>query len=328
VDAVSPWSVSAVYLLKRHPGSLLETVPSNMGHRFWQSSNDQVPASTAECGQRLAQQGLHHPPNSYIHSPAQMTQVYQEHDMTTSTSFQMSAPDTGYGIEQAHILPATPQVSQVGSIYGCPYVTFMTPLAYQQQQQQSSKLERFHEGFAYDHLDVHQMHASGSGKSVHAPTKMSSHCHHDSMQSRAHAYNSILSPTHSPPGNSGLSVQVHHHRLLDRSLQSMSHWSGYEHGVAAVEEQDPRSVVGQPGMPEPAAKPKGLKIKFSPEDDVLLVRLKETKNLTWKQIADFFPGRSSGTLQVRYCTRLKAKRMVWTEDMVGRWSFLEVDIAC
>jgi hypothetical protein len=27
--------------------------------------------------------------------------------------------------------------------------------------------------------------------------------------------------------------------------------------------------------------------------------------LAWKQIAEFFPGRSSGTLQVRYCTKLK-----------------------
>ena len=70
-------------------------------------------------------------------------------------------------------------------------------------------------------------------------------------------------------------------------------------------------------MPDPAAKPKGPKLKFTPEDDSLLIELKETKNLTWKQIADFFPGRSSGTLQVRYCTKLKAKTMVWTDDMVS-----------
>jgi hypothetical protein len=40
--------------------------------------------------------------------------------------------------------------------------------------------------------------------------------------------------------------------------------------------------------------------------------------LTWKQIADFFPGRSSGTLQVRYCTKLKAKTTVWTDEMVQK----------
>jgi hypothetical protein len=80
----------------------------------------------------------------------------------------------------------------------------------------------------------------------------------------------------------------------------------------------PPSVVGQEGMPPPAQRPRGPKLKFTPEDDQLLVDLKEKKNLTWKQIADFFPGRSSGTLQVRYCTKLKAKTTVWTDEMVSR----------
>jgi hypothetical protein len=70
-------------------------------------------------------------------------------------------------------------------------------------------------------------------------------------------------------------------------------------------------------MPEPAPRPKGPKLKFTTEDDQLLIELKEQKNLTWKQIADFFPGRSSGTLQVRYCTKLKAKTKQWNEDMVS-----------
>lgn len=69
-------------------------------------------------------------------------------------------------------------------------------------------------------------------------------------------------------------------------------------------------------MPDPAPRPRGPKLKFTPEEDALLVELKENKNLTWKQIADFFPGRTSGTLQVRYCTKLKAKDTVWTDDMV------------
>ncbi len=75
-------------------------------------------------------------------------------------------------------------------------------------------------------------------------------------------------------------------------------------------------MIGQEGMPAPAPRPRGPKLKFTPEDDQLLVDLKEKKNLTWKQIADFFPGRSSGTLQVRYCTKLKAKATVWTDEMV------------
>lgn len=76
------------------------------------------------------------------------------------------------------------------------------------------------------------------------------------------------------------------------------------------------SLVGQEGMPAPAARPKGPKLKFTPEEDAKLVDLKENKNMTWKQIADFFPGRTSGTLQVRYCTKLKAKQTVWTDDTV------------
>lgn len=78
------------------------------------------------------------------------------------------------------------------------------------------------------------------------------------------------------------------------------------------------SVVGMEGMPAPAARPRGPKLKFTPEDDQLLVDLKENKSLTWKQIAEFFPGRSSGTLQVRYCTKLKAKTTQWTEETIQK----------
>ena len=82
-----------------------------------------------------------------------------------------------------------------------------------------------------------------------------------------------------------------------------------------------QNVVGQDGMPSPAPKPKGPKLKFTSEDDALLVELKETKSLTWKQIADFFPGRSSGTLQVRYCTKLKAKTTAWSDELVSLFGF-------
>lgn len=101
----------------------------------------------------------------------------------------------------------------------------------------------------------------------------------------------------------------HHHRLPDS--EPSSNMMRREEGGGAP------SVVGQEGMPEPAPRPKGPKLKFTTEDDQLLIELKEQKNLTWKQIADFFPGRSSGTLQVRYCTKLKAKTKEWNEDMVS-----------
>lgn len=102
----------------------------------------------------------------------------------------------------------------------------------------------------------------------------------------------------------------HHHRLPDSSPPSKL--MRREDGGGGAP-----SVVGQAGMPSPAPRPRGPKLKFTPEDDQLLIDLKEHKNLTWKQIADFFPGRSSGTLQVRYCTKLKAKTTQWTEETVS-----------
>jgi hypothetical protein len=123
---------------------------------------------------------------------------------------------------------------------------------------------------------------------------------------------------HSSSAHLRLSTQGHHHhRLSNHHPPSKLCRTGYSDGVYYAEEQNPLSVVGQPGMPQPAAKPKGPKYKFTPADDTLLLELKETKGLMWKQIESFFPGRSSGTLQVRYCTKLKTKSTVWTEDMVN-----------
>ncbi|KAK3692021.1 hypothetical protein B0T22DRAFT_502840 [Podospora appendiculata] len=103
----------------------------------------------------------------------------------------------------------------------------------------------------------------------------------------------------------------HHHRLPDTGPPSkmMRRDGGESSGGGGAP-----SVVGQAGMPLPAPRPRGPKLKFTPEDDHLLMDLKENKSLTWKQIADFFPGRSSGTLQVRYCTKLKAKTTQWTDE--------------
>ncbi|EFW99871.1 myb DNA-binding domain containing protein [Grosmannia clavigera kw1407] len=111
----------------------------------------------------------------------------------------------------------------------------------------------------------------------------------------------------------------HHHRLPDTGppTKLMRHDidGGGGSGGGAL------SVVGQVGMPLPAPRPRGPKLKFTPEDDQLLIDLKENKSLTWKQIADFFPGRSSGTLQVRYCTKLKAKTTQWTDETRLRQDF-------
>jgi hypothetical protein len=106
-------------------------------------------------------------------------------------------------------------------------------------------------------------------------------------------------------------LPTHHHHHLPESGPPSKHLRHDEPGGGAP------SVVGQAGMPSPAPRPRGPKLKFTPEDDQLLIELKEHKNLTWKQIADFFPGRSSGTLQVRYCTKLKPKTTQWTDETVS-----------
>lgn len=108
----------------------------------------------------------------------------------------------------------------------------------------------------------------------------------------------------------------HHHRLPDQGPPSKMARREGDGGMSSGGGGAP-SVVGQVGMPSPAPRPRGPKLKFTPEDDALLIDLKENKSLTWKQIADFFPGRSSGTLQVRYCTKLKAKTTQWSDETVS-----------
>lgn len=108
----------------------------------------------------------------------------------------------------------------------------------------------------------------------------------------------------------------HHHHLPDSGSPYMAYRESGG-GTAEPGGSGAPSVVGQEGMPAPAPRPRGPKLKFTADDDELLIDLKEHRNLTWKQIADFFPGRSSGTLQVHYCTKLKAKATEWTDEMVS-----------
>jgi hypothetical protein len=56
--------------------------------------------------------------------------------------------------------------------------------------------------------------------------------------------------------------------------------------------------------PSAHAATKGNK-PFSLSEDERLVELKKRENLSWTQIAEHFPGRTKGSLQVRYSTRLK-----------------------
>lgn len=142
-----------------------------------------------------------------------------------------------------------------------------------------------------------------------------------SVQQHNHIVYNQISPTQQSPNSEymlGLQPQHHHHHSMPTQSPN-AHTSDYN-SESSSREREPGgapNMVGLEGMPEPAPRPKGPKLKFTRADDALLVELKEGKNLTWKQIADFFPGRSSGTLQVRYCTKLKAKTTVWTDEMVS-----------
>jgi Myb-like DNA-binding domain len=99
-------------------------------------------------------------------------------------------------------------------------------------------------------------------------------------------------------------VQKYHRHLLP-SVQMLSpeqlqmQQSQYDEEIRADEKRPP-------------AKAKAV---FMDEDDALLVKLKD-RGLTWRQIARHFPGRTAGTLQVRYCTKLRRRHGPWTKDMV------------
>jgi len=186
----------------------------------------------------------------------------------------------------------------------------------------SGSRKRSHQDeYTYEYQGLQQLQAHAGAPGGQVPVELTPHGHHAQLQSGPASYylpSQRASPHHGytpqPPQTTYQPQTHHHHRLPNQPPPTKSQRT--DEMSATAEEHGPPSVVGQPGMPQPAAKPKGPKLKFTAEDDALLVELKETKNLTWKQIADFFPGRSSGTLQVRYCTKLKAKTTAWTDEMV------------
>lgn len=267
----------------------------------------------------LLSQGYTQPANPYLQTAEPTSQAYQQHGMAAVLPTQVSGPEAGYELDQTHMMATQVprRVSHVPAHYSSPQEHLQVQLAYQQQSQaHHSARKRSHGEFALDYGDLQQMHAHAAHAGMQVPVELTPHGQHAQLQAQAYGYASHeLSPTDS---HSGQMSTHHHHHLPNQQHPSKFHRTGYGEEQYIAEEHGPPCVVGQPGMPEPAPKPKGPKLKFTPEDDQLLVELKETKNLTWKQIADFFPGRSSGTLQVRYCTKLKAKTMVWTEDMVSR----------
>ncbi|KAK0637367.1 hypothetical protein B0T17DRAFT_588243 [Bombardia bombarda] len=135
-----------------------------------------------------------------------------------------------------------------------------------------------------------------------------------------------LTPSHGPgggvkrprPEDLDLSVpgipDLEHGDLESMQQGSMGAAYGQATGAPPTHHHHRLPDTGPPNKMMRPPRPRGPKLKFTPEDDQLLIDLKENKSLTWKQIADFFPGRSSGTLQVRYCTKLKAKTTQWTDE--------------
>ena len=105
---------------------------------------------------------------------------------------------------------------------------------------------------------------------------------------------------------------LHHYRLSNDKIQRPGGMACSPSPAASLSDSSESGLLPQ------ARPPSGPKAKFTLEDDALLIELKEKHELTWKKISDFFPGRSSGTLQVRYCTKLKAKGVTWTDEMVGQ----------
>jgi hypothetical protein len=54
---------------------------------------------------------------------------------------------------------------------------------------------------------------------------------------------------------------------------------------------------------------------FTVEDNHLLVDMKENKSLSWDQIAEFFPGRTSGMLQDHYSMTLQVNAILEEEKI-------------
>jgi len=191
-------------------------------------------------------------------------------------------------------------------------------------QNQNAALHKDRVGFASVHPEMHQMDHPDSTDGTQLPFEPVSNGQHDSMQSQTYINNSNLLFEHPSSSYSGNLAHHHHHHPLPTHHTLSEFGRNGDDGSYPTRRRLSASVVGNPDMPESASRPKAPKLKFTQEDDALLVELKETKCLTWMQIADFFPGRSSGTLQVRYCTKLKSKELIWTEPMVCCLSLLDI----
>lgn len=228
--------------------------------------------------------GLHAASDSHQNSPLLQNPVMAQHHTQHSPQMVMDPSQLG------HHRMGPSQFGPPGQVVGSMYQAMGTPPQPTHQQHPGSRLKRPRPS----DLDL-------SVSDLHSLDQSDLSSMQQSSLGAAYAQTAIAAVSHP-------STHHHHHHHLPDSEPPSKSMRRDDMGGGAP------SVVGQAGMPAPASRPRGPKLKFTSEDDQLLIELKENKNLTWKQIADFFPGRSSGTLQVRYCTKLKAKTTNWTEE--------------
>ncbi|CAG8203423.1 unnamed protein product [Penicillium nalgiovense] len=107
-----------------------------------------------------------------------------------------------------------------------------------------------------------------------------------------------------------LPQQHHHHRLPPQAFGASSAGQGDQYHP-----QIDRTFMNLPGVPAPYPERKAPKTRFGHKEDEMLIALKEHWKFSWRQIECFFPGRKQQTLQVRYCTKLKERDVVWDAAM-------------
>ncbi|KAK5686740.1 hypothetical protein LTR17_026879 [Elasticomyces elasticus] len=247
---------------------------------------------------------------------------FQQYDygMSPILPSQVTAAELSYEMEQPQMVatqvqPGVPTRSS--SQYGTPQES-LEMLRYQPAASAGRKRSH-HSDHSCGYQALKQLHAQ-AGSNTQMTPELTPHNRH--LQLHASSYLVRSQPALPQPRCPQRSLQTvpsqthHHHRLPNQGPLAKPRRTG--ESSPETDQYGPPNMVGQAGMPAPAPEPKDSKHKFTIKDDALLVELKKTKNLTWKQISNFFPGRSSGTLQVRYCTKLKAKTTVWTDATIKR----------
>ncbi|KAH9844707.1 WD40 repeat protein [Teratosphaeria destructans] len=82
-----------------------------------------------------------------------------------------------------------------------------------------------------------------------------------------------------------------------------------QNGTAHPSTRETPLTQATPAAATPAS---GHGARFTPEEDALLARLKEVEDMSWREIAEYFPGRTEGALGVRYSTKIKNRGILPT----------------